>query len=121
MPNAANPGISENRWGSDTLPSRRPGLVVAGRLGAAPLRQRRAAWALGARRAGEVRPMRLLPTVLSHLLLRRWRVNGMVQPAVPARRHRGRLRDSPVDHPPPFQAQRGVDLACLGPEIAVAE
>src|SRR5690606_22428312 len=50
--------------------------------------------------------MRLLPWPLLVALLSRWRVDGIVQPAVPLRRHQGRLGERFVDHPAPRLAVR---------------
>src|SRR6185437_14460183 len=78
MPNAANPGISDPQRVLAVLPARCPGLVVPGRLGTPALRQCRAARALGSGRTRKVRPMRLLPAVLSRFFQRRRQVNGIV-------------------------------------------
>src|SRR5438445_12867060 len=65
------------------LASRRPGLIVAGGLGTAAARQRRAGRAVGARRAGQVRDMRLFPVARGVLLFGRGDVDGVMQPAMP--------------------------------------
>src|SRR5262249_56161151 len=69
------------------LSPRRPGLVVAGRLRSTALREGGADRAVGARRAGKVGPVRLPPWPRRDLFLRRWRVDRVVQPAMPGRRH----------------------------------
>src|ERR1043166_9380559 len=74
-----------------------------------------------ARRAGEIGPVRLPPAAHHDLVPGRWYVDGMVQPAVPRRRHGRGFRGAVVDHPAPFEAETLVDLATLGPEVAVAE
>src|SRR5271166_2937915 len=56
------------------------------------------------------------------VVFRAWRnVDGVVQPAVPARRsHRG-LRDSAVDDPSPLEAERRIDLTAFRAVVGVAE
>src|SRR5262249_23259925 len=71
--------------------------------------------------AGEVRPMRLLPRSRLVLLLGRRHVDGVMQPAVPRRRHARSLGLAVVDHPAPLHSERAVDLAAAGAEITVAE
>src|SRR5262245_9634307 len=44
-----------------------------------------------------------------------------MQPAVPGRRHGRGLGDAVVDHPPPLEFQRWIDLATFGPVVAIAE
>lgn len=56
----------------------RPRLVIAGRLGATALRQRRTARAMRSGRPGEVGTMRLLPAIGLRLLLRRRHIDGVV-------------------------------------------
>ncbi len=48
------------RWKGGSV-ARRPGLVIAGRARAAALREGRAGRTIGERRAGQIRPVRLLP------------------------------------------------------------
>src|SRR5258708_4848364 len=103
------------------LSSRRPRLVVAGRLRAAALRQGRSGRALRPRRAGHVGPVRLPPRPRRDLLLGRRHVDGVVHPAVPGRADRRGLSIAVVDHPAALEAERRIDLAALGAEIAVAE
>src|SRR5271157_2225733 len=56
------------------------------------------------------------------VVFRAWRnVDGVVQPAVPARRrHRG-LGGSVVDDPPALEAERRIDLAAFRAVVGVAE
>lgn len=65
------------------LVSRRPGLVVAGRLGPLATRHRRARRPVGSRCPGQVRDMRLLPFARLVIDLGRRAVDDMMQPAVP--------------------------------------
>src|ERR1700730_10151125 len=102
-------------------PARRPGLVVAGRLRPAALGQRRAGRAMGARRAGEIGPVRLPPRTRRDLVQRRRHVDGVVQPAMPRRRYGRGFGHAVVDHPAPLEAERTVYLAALGAVIAIAE
>src|SRR5437667_3576681 len=101
--------------------ARRPGLIIAGRGVAAVLGKRRAGRAIGLRRAGEIRPVRLLPGPGLHNLLGRRHVDGVMQPAMPARRHLRGLRIAVVDHPAALEPERRVDLAAAGSVIAIAE
>src|SRR5665213_3395189 len=101
--------------------TRTPSLVVARGLRPAALGQSRSARAVRGRRSGQVGPMRLFPGVRPGLILRRRHVHGVMQPAMPTRRHRGRFRDTIVDYPAPFKAKRRIDFATLGPVIAIAE
>src|SRR6266566_4857145 len=87
--------------------ARRPGLILAGRGVAAVLGERRAGRAIGLRRAGEIRPVRLLPGPDLHTLL--------------ARRHLRGLRIAVVDHPAALESERRIDLAAAGSVIAIAE
>src|SRR5262249_58589582 len=103
------------------LPPRRPGLVVAGRLRPAALRQRRSDRAVGAGRAGEIGPVRLPPRPRRDLFLRRRRVDRVVQPAMPGRRHDRGFGGAVVDHPAPLKTERRVGLAPPGAVIAIAE
>src|SRR6202167_3093885 len=43
-----------------------------------------------------------------------------MDPAMPGRRDAGGLGIAVIDHPAPLEAERGVDLAALGAEIAIA-
>ena len=63
--------------------SRRPGLVVAGRRGAAAAGECRAGGAIGRRRAGHVGNMRLFPFPRRVALLGRSDIDGVMQPAMP--------------------------------------
>src|SRR5882724_10481725 len=98
-----------------------PGLVVAGRLWATPLRQCRARGPMCARRAGHIGPMRLPPGARNDFLLGRWNVHGMVEPAMPRRRDRRSLSHSVVDHPAALETKAWVDLPAARAEIAIAE
>src|SRR5690606_29694511 len=90
---------------------RLPRLVVAGRNRAASLRQDAALRPIGLRRAGQVRPVRLLP--FARRVVDQRLVMGVVQPAVPVRRHPGGLHQAVVDHPAPPAAPLAI--------VAVAE
>src|SRR5262245_12140392 len=99
----------------------RPGLVVAGGFGPAPLRQSRPAGPMRKWRAGEIGPMRLFPRVPLGLV-QRWRhVLGLQQPAVPGRRHLGGLGEAVIDHPATLESERRIDLAAARAVIAIAE
>src|SRR5262245_14073009 len=99
----------------------RPGLVIAGRLWTPPLRQCRAGRPMGARRAGQIGPMRLPPGTRNHLLLSWRNVHGMVEPAMPRRRNRRGLSQAVVDHPAALETKVWVDLPAARAEIAIAE
>src|SRR5262249_61441171 len=98
-----------------------PGLLVAGRLGPAAPRKRRADRAMRARRAGEIGSMRLPPGPRRDIVLRRRDVDRVVQPAVPLRRHDRSLGNTAVNHPAALEAERRIDLAALRSVIAIAE
>jgi cyclohexyl-isocyanide hydratase len=106
---------------ASSLAGRRPGLVVAGGFGPAAAGKRRPRRPIGAGRAGQIRLMRLFPFARGVGFVRRRHVDGMVQPAVPGGGHRGRLGIAIVQHPSPLEAERRVDLAALGADIAVAD
>src|SRR4029079_4522597 len=76
---------------------------------------------MGRRRAGQIWPVRLLPGPRLIALFVGRHIDGVVEPAVPRRRHRRGLGLAVVDHPAPFHQQRRIDLAAAGAEIAVAE
>ena len=63
--------------------SRRPGLIVAGRLGAAAAGKRRAGGTVGRGRAGHVWNMRLFPFARRVALFGRGDIDGVMQPAMP--------------------------------------
>ena len=63
--------------------SRRPGLVVAGRLGAAAAGERRAGRTIGRGRTGHVGNVWLFPFPRRVALLGRRGVDGVMQPAMP--------------------------------------
>ena len=63
--------------------SRRPGLIVAGRLGAAAAGKRRAGGTVGRGRAGHVGNMRLFPFARRVALFGRGDIDGVMQPAMP--------------------------------------
>ena len=94
----------------DSRPRNRP------RYAGGPWPQRRAVGADRGRRAGRVRHMRLFPRVGFVLFVGRGHVDGVVKPAVPARRRRRRLGYAVIDDPPPLEAERGIDsrLAVIG-------
>src|ERR1700756_448725 len=102
------------------LASRRPGLIVAGRLRPAAARQRRARRTVSRWRPRHVWYMRLFPFARLVILLGRRHVHHMVQPAVPAWRNAGRFGEPVIDHPAPLEVQRRVDLAAFGAVIAIA-
>ena len=70
-------------FNDDGSASRRPGLIVAGGLRTAAAGQRRTGRAIGSRRPGQVRQMRLLPLARGVFLVGRRHVDGVVQPAMP--------------------------------------
>src|SRR5262249_39081624 len=47
-------------------------------------------------------------------------VDGVVQPAVPRRRHAGGFGIAVIDHPAPLEAERRIDRAAAGPVVAIA-
>ncbi len=99
----------------------RPGLVITSRLGPPALCQRRAAGTIGPGGPGQIGPMRLFPRMRLGRVLR-WRdIDGVMQPAMPARRHGGSLGDAVIDHPAPLNTEDRIDLATLGAIVAVAE
>ena len=118
MSNEAIPGIGNQGSGpaepariADLLAARIPGFVIAGRLRAAALRQCRAARTMG---AGV--PVRLGRCGFSQrygftLVLGRRHVDGMMQPAVPARRHGGWLGDAAYRSPSAARC-RASDRSC---------
>src|SRR5215469_2440443 len=83
---------------------RRPGLVVADGAGARPAFQHRTGRAIGGRRAGQIRLMRLLPRINRLVGVGRYAVGRMVQPSVPHRRHARRVLVALIDHPAAFAA-----------------
>src|SRR6185312_16374631 len=108
------------RWKGGSV-ARRPGLVIAGRARAAALREGRTGRPIGERRAGQIRPVRLLPFPWRIAFLSRRYVDGVMHPAMPGRRDGRGLGIAVVDDPAPLKAERGIDLATLGAEITVAE
>src|SRR6202000_1065084 len=64
--------------------------------------------------------MGLFPFARRIALFGRRDVDGVMQPAMPGWRHTSGLGIAVVDHPAPFEAKRGVDLAPPGAEIAIA-
>src|SRR5882724_11237709 len=113
-------GFRPSSAGLDLSPGG-PGLVVAGRLWPPPLHQCRAGGPMCARRAGHVGPMRLPPGARNDLLLGRWNVHGMVEPAMPRRRDRRGLSHSVVCHPATLETKVWVDLPAARAEVAIAE
>src|SRR5258705_13674616 len=101
------------------LASRLPGLVVAGRGGAAAARQRRAGRPVSRRRPRQVRDVRLFPFARRVAFLGRRDIDSVVQPAMPVRRHARGLGITVVDHPAPLKAERRGDLAADGAIIAI--
>src|SRR5205085_6303917 len=102
------------------LIARAPRPIIAGGARAAALGERRARRPVGGRRAGEVRPVRLLPGARRVGLAGRRQVDRVMQPAVPARRHGRGLGIAIVDHPAALETEGLVDLAAAGAVIAVA-
>src|SRR5207237_3022023 len=51
---------------------------------------------------------------------RRPPMDGLMKPAMPGRRPPRRLGITVIDHPAPLEAERRIDRAALGAEIAVA-
>src|SRR5262249_36597430 len=101
--------------------ARRPRLVVACRFGAAAGGERRAGRPERTRRTGHVWTVWLLPRAWLVAFLCRWRVDCVVEPAMPGRRHTGGLRITVIGDPAPLEAERLVDLAADGPIVAIAE
>src|SRR5882757_2219416 len=99
--------------------SRRPGLVVAGRSRPAAARQRRAGRPVRCRRPRQVRDVRLFPFARRVAFFGRRDIDGVMQPAMPVRRHARGLGITVVDHPAPLKAERRVDLAADGAIIAI--
>src|SRR6476469_6140425 len=64
--------------------------------------------------------MRLFPFARLIALFARRDVDGVMQPAVPGRRHARCFRIAVIDHPAPLEAERRIDLAPPGTEITVA-
>ena len=98
-----------------------PGLVIARRFWPPTCGKCRTRRPQGARRTGHVRPVRLLPGARLVVFLRGWRVDRMVQPTVPRRRHHRGFRVTVVDHPAALETERLVDRPAPGAIIAIAE
>src|SRR6202051_3883602 len=64
--------------------------------------------------------MRLFPFARRIGLFGRRDVDGVMQPAMPGWRDAGGLGVAVIDHPAPLEAERRIDLAPLGAEIAIA-
>src|SRR4051812_19980908 len=106
---------------SAPLDSGFPGLVVAGSLGTAALRQDRAGGTLGARGARHVGTVRLPPGPRHHLVPGWRHVDRMMQPAVPRWRNGRSFGFAVVDHPTPLEPQSRIDLAAFGAVITVPQ
>ena len=104
-----------------SLIARIPGLVIAGGFGPAALRQHRTARAMCGRRAGQIGLVGLLPSIGFYCLLRRRRIDDVVEPAVPARWNQRCLGKAVIDHPTALDTKRWIDLAVPGPVVAIAE
>src|SRR5262249_20619715 len=104
-----------------TIVCRIPGLVIARRFRTSAGGERRAGWPQRTGRAGHIWPVRLLPRPRLVVLLSRWRVNGVMQPAMPRRRHAWGFRIAVGNHPAPFETECRVNLAAAAPVITVAE
>src|SRR5919198_1187732 len=98
-----------------------PGLVVAGRLGPTSLGLRRADRTIGAGGTSEIGSVRLPPRPRRDLFLGRRHIDGVVQPAMPGRRHDRGFGSAVVNDPASLEAERRIDLAALRAVIAVAE
>jgi len=96
--------------------ARRPRFVIAGRRGPIAAQVITAGRPVAQRRAGQVRLMRLLPSLADPL--RDWRVCRVVQPAMPFRRDGAGLRHRRIHHPAPHPMP---GAAALFLEIAVAD
>src|SRR5437868_15446755 len=126
--NSAKPRSSAPRSGSHNRSSRtdeslrtgRPGLIIAGRFRATAAAHSRTSRAVGCRRTGQVRLVRLLPFARYIILFGRRYVHGVVDPAMPVRRDRAGFGIAVVNHPAALEAQRRIDLAALGAVIFVA-
>src|SRR5438552_16885493 len=71
--------------------------------------------------AGEIGPVRLPPRPRSNVFLRRQGINGVVQPAMPGRRHDRSLRGAAINHPASLESEPRIDLAAPRAVIAIAE
>src|SRR6185312_11807625 len=104
---------------------RAPRLVVARRRRALPAAQHRAGRPVGERRAAEVRQMLLLPGIVRPLARARRRVDRVMQPGMPLRRHSRGLGLAVVEHPAALAARHAAPFdegpAAPFPIIAVAE
>src|SRR5690606_29163695 len=76
-----------------------PGVVVACHARALARTQQRALGAVGVRRTGRVRLVRLLPLARLVVLLGRRGIHAVVDPAMPARRDRGGFRIAVINDP----------------------
>ena len=100
---------------------RRPCLVVAGRLRPAAGGKCRTGRPIRGGGSSHIWPVRFLPRPGLVAFLRRRRVDGVMQPPVPRRRHGGCFRVAVKDYPASLEAECFVDLAATSPVIAVAE
>src|SRR5436190_910209 len=71
--------------------------------------------------AGEIGPVRLPPRPRRNVFLRRQGINGVVQPAMPGRRHDRSLGGAAINHPASLESEPRIDLAAPRAVIAVAE
>src|SRR5882757_3749493 len=65
--------------------------------------------------------MRLPPRPRHNFLKCRWKVDGVVKPAVPCRGHHRGFRNTMIDHPAPFESEAWINLAAFGAVISVAQ
>src|SRR5262245_58514500 len=94
------------------LAGRLPGLIIARGGGPLAARQDAARRTVGAGGASHVHAVRLFPGPRRIVLLGRWRIYEVVQPAVPLGWHLRRLSQSLIDHPAPRYPQ-GPDAFAL--------
>src|SRR5260221_12470981 len=90
-----------------------------------PPAQQRAGRAIGKRRAAEIGLMLLLPGIMRPLAGLRRRIDGVVEPGMPLRRHARRLDLAIIKHPAPLAAPHAAAAnqlpATLLPVVSIAE
>src|SRR5579885_768099 len=104
---------------------RAPRLVIPGRFGAVYAPQNRARWPVCDGRAAQIRHMLLLPGIMRPLARPRRRVDRVVQPGVPLRRHARGLDLAVIEPPAPLAARHAAAPDESAPRllavIAIAE
>src|ERR1700756_2241634 len=105
--------------------TRRPRLVIASRWRAMAAAQHPAGRAIRERRACQIGLMRLLPGIMRPLTGFRRRVDGVMQPGMPLRRHARGLDLAVIDDPASLPARHATAANQLSvtllPVVAVAE